>query len=89
MGNVMGQEKTNPEPNNFDTMFKGKQWFVTCFMGSLLLKYILTWVFDIIYTLCLSTFTDCDSLVVLTDYPCRDISEPIFRIGDKLKGLSE
>ncbi|KTG32698.1 hypothetical protein cypCar_00008384 [Cyprinus carpio] len=54
MGNVMRQEKTNPEPNNSDTMFK-----------------------------------DCDSLVVLTDYPCRDISEPIFRIGDKLKGLSE
>ncbi|KAL1255946.1 hypothetical protein QQF64_014007 [Cirrhinus molitorella] len=34
-------------------------------------------------------FKDCDSLVVLSDYPCRDISEPIFRMGDKLKGLSE
>ncbi|RXN05385.1 src-like-adapter [Labeo rohita] len=54
MGNVMRQEKTNPEPNNFDSMFK-----------------------------------DCDSLVVLSDYPCRDISEPIFKMGDKLKGLSE
>ncbi|XP_051519336.1 src-like-adapter isoform X2 [Myxocyprinus asiaticus] len=32
---------------------------------------------------------DCDSLVVLSDYPCRDISEPIFKMGDKLKGLSE
>lgn len=34
-------------------------------------------------------FRDCDSLVVLSDYPCRDISEPIFKIGDRLKGLSE
>ncbi|CAM4632307.1 hypothetical protein PO909_004876 [Leuciscus waleckii] len=54
MGNVMRPEKSNPEPNSFDTMFK-----------------------------------DCDSLVVLADYPCRDISVPIFKIGDKLKGLSE
>ncbi len=48
MGNVMKQEKTNPEPNNFDTMFQGKLWFVTWCMGSLLLKYVLIWVFDII-----------------------------------------
>ncbi|XP_076864844.1 src like adaptor 1a [Brachyhypopomus gauderio] len=33
--------------------------------------------------------TDHDSLVVLSDYPCRDVSEPIFRTGEKLKGLSQ
>ncbi|XP_051949185.1 src-like-adapter [Xyrauchen texanus] len=36
-----------------------------------------------------SVSKDCDSLVVLSDYPCRDISEPIFRMGDRLIGLSE
>uniref|UniRef100_A0AAY4CC32 Src-like-adapter n=1 Tax=Denticeps clupeoides TaxID=299321 RepID=A0AAY4CC32_9TELE len=30
-----------------------------------------------------------DTLVVLVDYPSPDISEPIFRMGEKLKGLSE
>ncbi|KAL6456962.1 hypothetical protein MHYP_G00339250 [Metynnis hypsauchen] len=33
--------------------------------------------------------TDYDNLVVLSDYPCRDISEPIFKMGEKLRGLSE
>lgn len=36
-----------------------------------------------------SMFKDCDTLVVLADYPCRDISEPVFKMGDRLKGLSE
>ncbi|XP_030644393.1 src like adaptor 1a [Chanos chanos] len=38
-----------------------------------------------------STFkiTDHDTLVVLSDYPCRDVSEPIFRMGEKLRGLAE
>ncbi|TRY84299.1 hypothetical protein DNTS_025417 [Danionella cerebrum] len=34
-------------------------------------------------------FRDCDSLVVLADYPCQNISEPIYKKGDRLKGLSE
>ncbi|XP_072532170.1 src like adaptor 1a [Salminus brasiliensis] len=33
--------------------------------------------------------TDYDNLVVLADYPCRDISEPIFKMGEILRGLSE
>ncbi|KAK1805028.1 hypothetical protein P4O66_019396 [Electrophorus voltai] len=32
---------------------------------------------------------DYDSLIVLSDYPCHDISEPIFRMGERLKGLSQ
>lgn len=30
-----------------------------------------------------------DALVVLNDYPSPDISEPIFRMGERLKGLAE
>lgn len=33
--------------------------------------------------------TDDDNLVVISDYPCRGISEPMFRMGEKLKGLSQ
>ncbi|XP_062846774.1 src like adaptor 1a [Trichomycterus rosablanca] len=33
--------------------------------------------------------TEHDNLVVLSDYPCRDVSEPIFRMGDRLRGLSQ
>ncbi|TSK31446.1 Src-like-adapter [Bagarius yarrelli] len=32
---------------------------------------------------------DDESLVVISDYPSRNISEPIFKMGDKLKGLSQ
>ncbi|KAL2080052.1 hypothetical protein ACEWY4_023845 [Coilia grayii] len=32
---------------------------------------------------------DDDILVVLVDYPSPDISDPIFRIGERLKGLAE
>ncbi|KAA0710468.1 Src-like-adapter Src-like-adapter protein 1 [Triplophysa tibetana] len=34
-------------------------------------------------------FNDCDNLVVISDYPCRNISEPIYKIGERLKGLSQ
>ncbi|XP_066530707.1 src like adaptor 1a [Hoplias malabaricus] len=33
--------------------------------------------------------SEYDNLVVLADYPCRDISEPIFTMGERLRGLSE
>ncbi|XP_031442169.1 src like adaptor 1a [Clupea harengus] len=33
--------------------------------------------------------SDDDVLVVLVDYPSPDISEPIFRMGERLKGLAE
>ncbi|XP_076157888.1 src like adaptor 1a [Alosa pseudoharengus] len=33
--------------------------------------------------------SDDDMLIVLTDYPSPDISEPIFRMGERLKGLGE
>ncbi|KAJ8334149.1 hypothetical protein SKAU_G00397880 [Synaphobranchus kaupii] len=36
-----------------------------------------------------STLANSDSLVVLHDYPSTDISEPIFRIGERLKVLAE
>ncbi|KAF4073873.1 hypothetical protein AMELA_G00248180 [Ameiurus melas] len=33
--------------------------------------------------------TDDEILVVISDYPCRDISEPMFRMGEKLKLLTQ
>ncbi|GAA6101094.1 src like adaptor 1a [Tachysurus ichikawai] len=35
------------------------------------------------------SFKDDENLVVIADYPCRDISQPMFRMGEKLKVLSQ
>ncbi|KAI5621849.1 src-like-adapter [Silurus asotus] len=36
-----------------------------------------------------SKATDDETLVVISDYPRRDVSEPMFRIGEKLKVLAQ
>lgn len=33
--------------------------------------------------------TEEENLVVISDYPCRDISEPMFKMGEKLKVLAQ
>ncbi|XP_058233217.1 src like adaptor 1a isoform X1 [Hemibagrus wyckioides] len=36
-----------------------------------------------------ASIRDDENLVVISDYPCRDISEPMFRMGEKLKVLAQ